>query len=538
MTSSDTWMILALLTAVVGFVLLIACANLANLMMSRLISRRVDFAVRQALGASRTALVRPVMIESLLISLAGGAVGVALAYGGLQVIHAVAYEPFMKAIAIDGYVLAFAALVSMVTPLIFCLVPAWSAGRSASAGVLKDSRSAGGRVSSRRRSALVAAQVALALSLLIISSLTVKSMRYITRIDTGLDVPALATFRIEVPASRYESDEARARFAATLEEAMAQLGGVSGAAIVSHLPVFDGEVTRQIDGLSLGGRDNDQPWASWYAVTPGFFHTAGVAVVGGRAFSAADTAAGESVAIVNQLAADRYFGGASAAIGRQVTLSGRNTPAIAVTIVGIAADTRSPNITVTSPQIYVPFAQQPSAAMTSLVRSVAPGDRLPDLRAVMRRLDGLIPVSNLRTIRDMEQDEMSSTKIINGLFIGFAALALLLAAGGLYGVISYSVGQRSREIGVRMALGARPAGIRHMVLSDGLKVTAIGLVAGLVLGLGIAKLASPVLEGVNATDPGTFLSMTATVLFVAVLAILGPAIRAMRTNPSATLRGE
>lgn len=538
MTSSDTWIILLLLAIVVGFVLLIACANLANLVMARLVSRRVDLAVRQALGASRGQLIRPMVAESLLLSVAGGLAGLALAHGGLKTINAVAYEPFMKTIAIDGYVLMFVALISCLTPLIFCLLPAVSASRSASADALRESRTGGGRSSQRRRSVLVAGQVALALSLLVVSTLAVKSMLYLNRIDTGIAIGEMATFRFELPADKYPGDEERARFAARLENAMAAVGGVNAAAVISHLPVFDGEMTRRIEGLALGARENDAPWASWYSVTPGYFGAAGVSVLGGRAFSTADSGSTQAVAIINQTAADRYFGGASPAIGRQISLSGRNEPKRSVTIVGIAADTRSPIITVTSPQIYVPFSQWPKAEMTAIVRAASPQDRTTDLRAVMRGLDASVPISNLRTVRDIERDEMSSTTIINGLFIGFAVLALALAAGGLYGVISYSVGQRTREIGLRMALGADPAGIRRMVLFDGLKVTTIGAAIGLVLGLVIGQLAAPVLFGVSPRDPATLIMVTLTVLAVSILAVAAPAVRAMRLDPARTLRGD
>jgi len=176
--------------------------------------------------------------------------------------------------------------------------------------------------------------------------------------------------------------------------------------------------------------------------------------------------------------------------------------------------------------------------MTAIVRATSPEDRTPDLRAVMRRLDATVPISNLRTVRDMERDEMSSTAIINGLFMAFAMLALGLAAGGLYGVISYSVGQRSREIGLRMALGADPSGIRRMVLSDGLKVTTIGAGIGLLLGLVIGQLAAPVLYGVSPRDPATLVMVTITVLAVSVAAVAAPAVRAMRLDPARTLRGD
>ena len=533
-TSGDTWVILLLLAIVVGFVLLIACANLANLVMARLTARRVDLAVRQALGASRWQLIRPLLMESLLLSVTGGAIGLVLAIGGLRVINAVAYEAYFKTIGIDGYVLAFAAFVSCVTPAIFCLWPALSAGRHVSAETLRDSRTSGGRSVRRRRNVLVAGQVALALSLLVVSTLAVRSMLYLRHIDTGLDINAMASFRFELPADRYADDGARVRFGQALAERLSRVPGATHAAVASRLPVFDREETRQIAGLSLGTRDIDQPWAAWYSVTPDYFQTAGVALLTGRGFS--DAAATQQVAIVNRHAAEKYFGGVQNAIGRQVELVSGTSERRAVTVVGVSADTTSPIITVTSPQVYVPMAQAPVATMVALVRSNTPDRQAADLRAAMRELDAQVPVAELRTVRDIEQDENSSTGIINGLFVAFAMLALVLAAGGLYGVISYSVGQRSREIGVRMALGAAPSGIRQLVLADGFKVTLAGVGVGLVLGVLIARLASPILFGVSATDPVTFVAVTAMVLLVSVASILAPAMRAMRVDPAKTLR--
>lgn len=535
-TSGDTWVILLLLAIVVGFVLLIACANLANLVMARLTARRVDMAVRQALGASRWQLIRPLLVESLLLSLIGGVIGLLLAVAGLRAINAVAYEAYFKTIGIDGYVLAFAAFVSCVTPVIFCLWPAVSAGRTVTASTLRDTRSSGGRSVRRRRNVLVAGQVALALSLLVVSTLAVRSMLYLRHIDTGLDVNAMASFRFELPADRYPDDAARARFGDALAARLGRVPGATHAAVVSRLPVFDREETRQIAGVSLGTRDIDQPWAAWYSVTPNYFQTAGVEVLTGRGFADSDTAGTQPVAIVNRHAAEKYFGGVSNVIGRQIELVRGTGDRRAVTIVGVSADTTSPMITVTSPQVYVPLAQSPVASMVALVRSVSPDRHAADMRAAMRELDSQVPVADLRTVRDIEQDENSSTGIINGLFVSFAMLALVLAAGGLYGVISYSVGQRSREIGVRMALGAAPSGIRQLVLADGFKVTLAGVGVGLVLGALIAKLASPVLFGISAMDPVTFASVTVTVLLVSLVSILAPAMRAMRVDPAKTLR--
>lgn len=537
-TSSSTWVVLMLLTIVVGFVLLIACANLANLMMARLSARRVDLAVRQAMGASRWQLVRPLMVESLMLSLIGGGLGLALAYGGLRIMNAVAYESFFKTLGLDGNVLIFTLMLSALTPALFSVWPALAAGRTATAGTLRDARSSSSRGVKVRRNLLVVGQVALALSLLIMSTLAVRSMLYIQNIPLGVDLEHTAMFRFELPEDRYPDGAARARFADELARTLSSTGGVSAAAIVSHLPVFDGEVSRSITGLAKSLGDKDHPWAAWYSVTPQFFAAAGVPIEAGRAFTAADREGAEPVAIVNRTAALRYFDDPSRVIGTRINIADGSTAPRPVTIVGIAADTRAPIVVNTSPQIYVPLDQWPPREMTAIARADAPASRAVDMRAAMRALDRTVPITELRTLADKQRDEMSSNVILNGLFIAFAVLALLLAAGGLYGVISYSVGQRSREIGVRMALGAKPAGIRRMVLGDGLTLTAAGVAGGLVLGVAIARLAAPILEGVDATDPPTFVAGTVTVLLVAVLAILGPAIRAMRTDPAKTIRAD
>lgn len=535
---SNTWIVLLLLSIVVAFVLLIACANLANLVMARLTAGRIDLAVRQALGASRWQLVRPLLVESLILSVTGGLFGVAIAYAGLRIVNAVAYEAYFKSIGIDANVLLFAAGISILTPMLFCLWPALSAGRAATASTLRDSRSSGGQAVKIRRNVLVACQVALALSLLVVSTLAVRSMMYLRAIELGIDVKRMAMFRYELPEDRYADADARARFAETLSAELSRIGGVGSAAIASHLPVFDGDIARQVEGLAQADGQNDQPLVSWYSVTPGFFRTAGVPLLSGRAFNDADRAGTEPVVILNDLAATRYFGSAGNAIGHRVVLAGRGEEKRAVTVVGIARDTRAPSITATSPQAYVPFSQWPTASVVALVRADDPELRLGDVRSMMRRVDAAIPITDLRTVQDKQDDEMSSDAILNGLFISFAALALVLAAGGLYGVISYSVGQRTREIGVRMALGAKPAGISRMVLFEGLKVIAAGIAGGLLLGLAIARLAVPVLQGVTPTDPPTFLIVTLTVLAVAVASILAPALRAMRMDPARTLRAD
>jgi len=539
LAGSDTWVILALLGVIVAFVLLIACANLANLVLARLVARRQEAAVRMALGASRWQLIRPLLAESLLLSLAGGLIGLGLAYGGLRLITATAFEPFMRSLSIDRNVLLFNLALSVATPLLFTLWPALSAGRSIGADVLHGARTIGGRAAGRRRNVLVGAQVALALSLLVVSALVVQSMLYIRRIDLGFQARPLLTYRFDLPDTRYGDDSARAEFARALEEKLSVVPGVTSAAVATHMPVFDGDFALRLSGtLHDGQTDNDRPWASCFRVGPGFFPATGIAPLAGRAFQPSDRADGQPVAILNQMAAERYFDRPDQAVGRTITAHDAVTGDRRVTIVGVVSNTRDSQLTRTSPQIYLPLDQWPAKSLRALVRAGDPAARARDVQAVMRGLDPDIAVSALKPVSVIIDEELASSRIINGLFVGFAVLALALAAGGLFGVISYSVGQRRREIGIRLALGAAPRAIGRMILAEGLKVVAVGMVVGLLLAMLLASASSSLLYGIRPGDPITFAAVVTVILLVALAATLHPASRAMRVDPARTLRAD
>lgn len=535
----DTWVILALLGVIVIFVLLIACANLANLVLARLVARRQESAVRIALGASRWQLVRPLLAESLVLSLLGGLIGLGLAYGGLRMITATAFEPFMRSLSIDRNVLIFNLALSLATPLIFTLWPALSAGRSMAADMLHGARTSGGRVAGRRRNVLVGAQVALALSLLVVSALVVQSMLYLRQIDLGFETRPLLTYRFDLPEGRYADDAARTAFVRDVEEKLAAVPGVQAAALASHMPVFEVDIARKMSGtLHDGQNDNDRPWASWFCVSPGFFRTTGIRVLQGRTFDPADRASGAPVAVLNQMAVERYFDRVDNAIGRTVVIHDEATGDRRVTLVGVVANTRDSQLTRVSPQIYVPLDQWPERAVRALVRADDPASRARDVQALMRALDPEVAVSALKPVSMIIDEELASGRIINGLFVGFAVLALALAAAGLFGVISYSVGQRRREIGIRLALGAAPPAIGRMIVREGLKVVGIGMVVGLLLAVLLANASSSLLFGITASDPLTFSAVVGVILLVTTAATLYPASRAMRVDPARTLRAD
>jgi predicted permease len=535
----DTWVILGLLTVVVVFVLLIACANLANLVMARLATRRGELDVRRALGASRWQLVRPLLAESLLLGLIGGAAGVALAHGGLRLVNAASYDPFMRQIGIDGNVLIFAALLSLLTPLVFAVYPAVIAGRDSGAGPLQGVRTTGTRAAARRRHLLIGTQVALALSLLVLAALVTQSMLYLRRIDPGYDARALLTFRFDLPETRYPDSASRLAFVDRLQAQLAALPGATGAAAMSHLPVIERDSARSLSGtLRDGLSDEERPWASCFIVTAGFFGAAGIDLLAGRAIEARDVGRADQVAVLNRLAAERYFNTVANAVGRRIVIHDAALGERPVTIVGVVADTRDAQVTRTSPQIYVPFHQWPRPSIRAVVRSADPAARAAEAQAAMRALDPEIAVADLKLVSAIMDEELASTTIINGLFVSYALLALLLAAGGLFGVISYSVAQRRREIGVRLALGATRQSIARMVVREGLLVTGAGAGIGLLLAMGLARLSASVLYGIDATDPPTFLGVLGVIVTVALLATWAPAVRAMRVDPATTLRAE
>jgi predicted permease len=540
LASGDTWVVLGLLGVIVVFVLLIACANLANLVLARLVARRREQAVRLALGASRWQVIRPVLVESFVLSIGGGLLGLILAHTGLRVIKATATDVFIRTmVQIDTNVLIFTALLSFVTPLLFTLWPAVSNGRTVQSEALHGARTSSGRTTSRRRSLLIGSQVALAFSLLVVSALVIQSMLYLRRVDIGLDVPALLTYKFDLPSDRYPTAAARAEFARGLESRLVQLPGVTGAGLASQMPAVDADVLRPLSNtLHDGVKTEQRPWACWLDVSPGFFRAAGIRVLAGREFGADDAAGRQPVAVFNKMAAERYFDSVQNAVGRTVTIHDDEHGQRQVTIVGVVTGTRDNRMIRTSPQIYVPIDQWPLPAVTAFVRADDPAARARDVQTLMRAVDPMVAISELKTMSRIIDDDLASSRIINGLFAGFALLALALAAAGLFGVISYSVGQRRRELGIRLALGASPAGIGRMIVFEGLRVVGIGMGVGLILAMVLAHASKAVLFGVTAGDPSTFLGVAALILLVTLLAAWAPASRAMRLKPSETLRAE
>jgi putative ABC transport system permease protein len=538
---SDTWVILALLSVTVGFVLLIACANVTNLALARVSGRRRELAVRTALGASRWRTLRLLLTEGLLLGLAGGALGLAVGEASLRLIRAAAYEPFFELIRIDRNVLFFAAGISILCPILFSLLPALLTADNQVSDALKEGGRTAGAVRARRsRHALVVAQVALAMTLLVVASLVVRTMIAINRLDIGFDPHPLLTAQIVTPEWKHKDDGAVARVQEDLLARLRNLPGVEAAAATSALPVLaiGARMTFVVSGRPPAS-DADRPWARRFVVSDDFFRASGVPLLAGRAFTSADRADTEAVAIVNATAAQKYFGSSTLALDARLTTAGPGEPPQWIRVVGIAADTVNPDVELPpEPHVFVPLRQRPSRAMALVIRSQRPADLAPAVRAAVRETDAELPVFQLRTFDEGIDDEMSSNRILAAMFTGFALLALVLASTGLYGVIAYTVGQRTQEIGVRMALGALPGDIRRLVAWQGLRLLAIGGAIGLAGAFLLSQTMRSFLFGVTTSDPVTYAGVIVSLAASAALAMWVPMRRATRLDPVRSLRAE
>jgi predicted permease len=537
----DTWVILTLLGLVVGFVLLIACANVSNLALARVAGRRRELAVRAALGASRWRTVRLLGVEGLLLGAAGGALGLGLAEAGLRAIRAAAYEQIFELITIDRNVLIFAAAVSILSPILFSVLPALIASDEKLGEALKEGgRTAGALRARRSRHALVVTQVALALTLLVVATLIVRSMIEINRFDVGFDPRPLLTAQIEAPEWKFASDGSITRLYDDLLARLRRSPGVEAAAAVSGLPLLStgARVSFAISGRP-DGTDADRPWAMRFVASDEYFRATGVPMIAGRAFAGGDRPDTEPIAIVNAEAARRYWTSPQQALGARISAAPAGEAPRWMHVVGVAANTANPDLDMApDPQIFVPLAQRPSRAMALVVRSPRPVEVAGAVRAAVRAADADVPVFQVRTLEEALDDELSSSRIIAAMFAAFAVLALVLASTGIYGVISYAVGQRTQEIGVRMALGALPADIRRLVVGQGLRLVAIGAAIGLLGAFLVSRSMSRVLFGVTATDPRTYLGVVLAVMASAGLAMWTPMRRATRLDPVRSLRAE
>ena len=531
---------LTLLLGAVGLVLLIACANVANLLLGRAAVRQREIAVRIALGAGRTRVAGQLILESVSRSLLGGVLGIGIAYASLGIAREWLLSRLPRAgdIALDGRVLLFALAVSVVTGLLFGIIPALrSARQDAGAALREGSRglSAGIR-RDRVRTALVIGEVALSFVLLVNAGLLMRSFGRLSAVETGFDAERTLSALVVLPSTRYPDSTRQIAFFDDLLARASTLPGVRGVALTSSLPIEGGiNGGFRIEGVTFP--DSADPMAEKRVVSANYFDVLGARLVGGRTFDSRDRLGAPTVMVMNESFARTWFPDGRA-IGRRVAFSwgldGMQT------VIGIVADIREGALDQpVAPAMYVSVAQRGSDAMNVLVRTTGdPLDAAPALRRVVRGIDRDLPISEVRTLADVMETGVAGPRLSAALVAIFSVLALFLAAVGLYAVISFSVAQRTREIGIRAALGAGRGNILRLVLGHGLLLVGIGLVVGFALALASGRIMANQLFGIAANDPGTFTIVAVVLACVAITAAALPALRATRIDPLVALREE
>ncbi len=531
---------LVVLLAAVALVLLIACANIANLLLARAGARGKEIGIRAAMGAARWRIISQLLTESFLLALLGAALGVLLAYWGIAAITAIgtgAY-PMLKESRIDLPVLGFTIAVSLVTGLIFGLAPALAASRSDLQETLKEGgrgSSTGGR--NRLRSLLVVSEVALALLLMVGASLMIRSLIRLQDVNPGFNPGNVLTASVNLPPARYVSPPQQLAFYQRLEERLKAMPGVVAAGFTSSLPLggTDSGMPFVIQGRPVSSV-SDAPILWYRFVNPAYFQAMRIPLRRGRSFDERDVAGTQRVVIVNETAARRFWPNQDP-VGKRI---GNGAPDGWMPVVGVVADVRHMSLArEPDPEIYFAFAQSPRTAVNLVVRTASDPLRLaPSLRRAVLEIDGDQPVSRIASMEQTLVDSIA-TKRLSTLLLGiFAALALLLSAIGIYGVISFSVTCRKHEIGVRMALGARSGDVLRMVVRQGTTLAVAGIAVGLAASMALTRLLETMLFQVKATDPVIFLAVSLLLTAVAALASYIPARRAARVDPTVALRYE
>jgi putative ABC transport system permease protein len=531
----------------VAAVLLIACANVANLLLSRAAVREREVTVRMALGASNRRLVRQMMTESLLLSVIGGVVGVALAVAALRVLPAIAPEdlPRLANVRLNGTVLIVTTLVTLITGLLFGLVPAMQSSRTQLSDTLREGGRGGtsGRGGQRLRRVIVGAQLAMVVVLLTGAGLLLRTFIGLQRTELGFETKNVLTMGIGLPGAKYPQPPQAVAFYDGLLTRLRQIPGVQNAGTISTMMLSN---VPNSTFMSAEGRDSkpDDQEVTTDGVSPGFFATIGARMVAGRDFGSQDQPASLPVVIVNEHMAKRYWPNGNA-VGRRIRF-GQSNPAQPVdstqnpwiTVVGVVGDMRRTGVDMpVRDEVFFPYAQNASLSTLVVVRTAAdPMTMLPQFRQAVRDIDRDQPIASIRTMDQILSGLIAQRRFSMMLVAGFAILALTLAVIGAYGVTSYLVSQRTREIGVRLALGADPSRISRLVVREGMVVAGVGVAVGVVGAVATTRLASSLLYGVSARDPITIASVAATLLIVSALANYIPARRASRVDPLLALR--
>ncbi len=543
-----------MLLGAVGMLLLIGCSNLASLMMARAESRNREFAVRSALGANRFRLVRQVLMESTLIAVVGGAIGVGLAYVGVGafVQSQPSTVPRIDLLGIDWRVLAFALAISGLTVVLFGLLPALRASRPDLQFALRTSRTGGSRQSVRFRRVLVGGQVAVAAILLVGAGLFAKSLGKLTAIELGFDPARVIAMRLILPDARYATAEAWISFHRTLLDRLSGLAGAEAIAINSALPLEGNGAESPVmkEGDPMPAPDRPMTMCLFQATGGEYFKAMGIALVSGRVFDVRDTNSSTPVAVVDETLASRLFGQENP-LGRRIAFEFRgdrtNRQPVWREVIGVVRHVKHYGITSEPPfvQIYTPFVQLPfwmesrRPTMALVVRTgVDPDAMVSTIRRAVVGIDPTIPVYGIQQMGFYVAQATEQPRLSAMLVSGFAALALVLAAVGVYGVLAYVVSQRTREIGVRVALGARRLDIVRHIVVQGLLLTLAGLTVGLMGAAALASLVGTLLYEVSPRDGTTFAATALVLSIVATIASVIPARRASSVDPLTALRAE
>jgi putative ABC transport system permease protein len=542
---------LLLLLGAVGFVLLIACANVANLFLARASTRTRELAVRAALGAGRRRLMQQAMAEAVVLSVLGGALGMLVATWSVDALLALHPRgiPRLSAIVIDGRVLAFTLLVSLGVGLLFGLVPALAAAHHDPAESFRgEGRGTGGRHGSRFRSGLVVAQVALALVLLAGAALLIVSVRRLAGVDPGFEPEHATAFQFNVPSAKYQGADAQRQFVRRVLDRLEAIPGVSHAGAVYFLPLGDGGTQGDV---SVEGEPPAAPGKERYAgyriVMGDYLESMGIAVRRGRPLRPADAGGQPLVAVVNEAFVRSFFGGQDP-LGKRVTFGSPDSTAEWREIVGVVGNVRHGGLSVPpQPEMYVPAAQLTPEFWTIfvplpisfVVRGSLPAISLfPAIKSAVHDVDAEQAVSRLRPVSELVSDAVARYRFSMLLLTVFGALALCIATVGVYGVMAYTVSQRTRELGIRLALGAGTKSVRYLVLRHGLGMAVLGIGLGLAGALAMTRLLVSQLFGVSPTDPAVLAAAVATLAAVSAVACLIPAMRATRVDPVIALRSE
>jgi putative ABC transport system permease protein len=533
--------ILVVLFAAVAFVLLIACANVANLLLSRAAARQKELALRAALGASRLRLVRQMLTESVLLSLMGGALGVFLAYWGIQLLIGLGPDniPRLNEVTLDLRVLVFTFGISLLTGVLFGLIPALQASRPDLNDALKEgSRGSTGGRSGTFRNIFVVAEVSLALVLLIGAGLMIRSFLRLQSVETGFNPQNVLTMRAQLPKKKYPDEHQIVEFFKKAQDHIAALPGVQAVGAISYLPLNGGLASR--DGFKIPGQPaplpGQEPGVEVRVITPGYFKAMGIPLLKGRLLDERDVK-GSRVLLINETIAKKYFAGVDP-IGKQLEVSWDGSGPDE--IVGVVGDIREGALNKEpEPAIYWSHARETYSGMALVVRTSGDASRFASaVQKEIRAIDPEQPIADVRTMDQVIAKSITRPRFNTLLLTIFAGVALVLASVGLYGVMNYSATQRTHEVGIRMALGATRTDIMKLVVGNGMMLTLAGIVIGVVASVALTRVMANLLFGITATDLTTFVAVSAVLAAVAFIANYIPARRATRVNPVIALRYE